>query len=458
VKNLLAGIAILFCWGITPVSSAEPAFRFSRHVLTAENRQEELLAIQLDSEIFNATQSSLADVQLRDTNGNSVPYLIRKCKISQSRKKRITFKPKQLSVKPLDKGSLEITVVLEPKTPHPTGLKIISPLKNFEHRVRVYTSTDANNWKQIGNEAVIFDYSQFMDVRNDTVSFPETASRMYRIVIDDVTSEQESELLTLTRKLKNKVELERSEKTVINRRPFRIDRLEFWRESKQNIVTGEAKTDYPVNNFEVEQSKNQQTVILFESQRQPLTSLKLITPDKNFSRRAVVLIEQLHHSKSSWSEIGSGTVSRLDFKTLKRENLTVTFPESRKKRYRLTIDNRDNVPVTITGINARGNKYELIFLTNPQTDYQLFYGSDKAKPASYDTTAIQELLQKGYHPKQVRLSAQQASDLANKPAAFQWKQLINNPFILAGVILLLIILLGWSLYQAVKRIDEMPNE
>ncbi len=458
MKNLLAGIAILFCWGITPVNSAEPAFRFSRHVLTTENPQEELLAIQLDSKIFDATQSSLADVQLLDATGKLVPYLIRKCETTQSRKKRITFKPKQLSVKPLDTGSLEITVVLDKKVPHAMGLKFISPLKNFEHRVRVYTSTDANNWEQIGNESIIFDYSQFIDVRNDTVSFPETASRIIRIVVDDITREQESEMLILTRQLNNNSQIKRSEKTVINRRPFRIDRIEFWRENEQKHVTGEAKINYPVSNFHVEQSKNQQTVILFESQRQPLTSLKLITPDKNFSRRVVVSVEHLRHSKISWSEIGSGTVSRINFKTLKQENLNVTFPESRENRYRLTIDNRDNAPVNITGIKVRGNKYELLFLGNPQTHYQLFYGNDKAKPASYDTAAIQELLQKGFQPKQVELSAQQASDLANKPAAFQWKQLINNPLILAGVIILLTILLGRGLHQAIKRIDEMPGE
>ena len=172
---------VFVLWGtVSPAMADEPAFQFAREIKTPPLKQEELLAITLDADVFASTQDGLADLRLLDAEGKPVPYLLRKLQTTRARKLRTTWPARQLFAQPLDDGRLEITVELGEKDPHPNGVSLISPLRNFKHRVRVYTSADGKEWEAAGDETVIFDYSRFMDVRSDGVSFPETSRRHFR--------------------------------------------------------------------------------------------------------------------------------------------------------------------------------------------------------------------------------------------------------------------------------------
>jgi len=446
-----------------PAWADEPGFQFSKEVKAPPRKQEELLAIRLDSEVFASTQDGLADVRLLDGDGKAVPYLLRKLQTTRARATRTTWPARQLTARPLEDGGLEITVRLDEgdeddQRPHPNGLRLVSPLRNFEQRVRVYTSTDGQEWERAGEEAVIFDYSRYMDVRSDSVSFPETTARHFRIVIDDVTLEQQSELLALTRRLRGTEETERTEQVMIDRRPFRIDRIEFWREVEHDRATGDEKTIYPVSGHRVEKdSKKHQSIVVVDMGRQPLTSFELQTPDRNFSRHATVEVENVKGVKSTWEKIGEGDLSRIDFKNLKREKLSISFPQSRNAQYRLVIDDRDSPALEVAGIKAEGNVYEVIFMAAPDGRYRLLYGSADADPATYDTAAIQELLGERFRPAQAELGTQTARKGGASPA-FKWSKLVNNPLLLGAVIALLVVVLGWGLYRAVKRMDNLPGE
>src|SRR4029079_11240310 len=122
-------------------------------------------------------------------------------------------------VHPLEDGSLEIIVHLRDKDPQPQGLRLVTPLGSFDERVRMFTSADGTDWKTLGDEAVVFDYSQYIDARNDAIDFPVTTDRYFKIVIDHVTQELESQLKELTRRLRGDEETHRDETILIERRP-----------------------------------------------------------------------------------------------------------------------------------------------------------------------------------------------------------------------------------------------
>jgi len=459
-RVLVCSLLSVLCAAATPALADESEFQYSKEVKAPPLKQEDLLSIRLDTEVFSSTQDKLADVRLLDSEGKTVPYLLRKVQTTRARATRTAWPARQLSAQPLADGGLEITVHIDEdeKVPHFNGLSLISPLRDFEQRVRVFTSADGKQWEPAGEEAVIFDYSRYMDVRNDGVSFPETAARHFRIVIDNVTVEQQSELLALTRRLRGKEETERTEEVVIERRPFRIDHIEFWREVEHDRSTGDEKTTYPAAGHRVEQDKKkQQTIVYVDVRRQPLTSLELETPDRNFSRHAAVEVERVQGVKKTWEKIGEGTLSRVDFKNLKREKLSISFPETRHSQYRLVIDDRDSPPLEVAGIKAEGNVYEVVYLAGPARHDQLVYGSTDAEPAIYDTAAFQELLRERFRPEQAELGPQ-TPRLAGSAPAFKWSKLINNPLLLGGVITLLVIGLGWGLYRAMKRMDNLPSE
>jgi hypothetical protein len=450
---------VCVCWGAaSPILADDAAFRFSKEIKAPPLRKEELLAVTLDTEVFVATRDDLADVRLRDAEGKLVPYLLRKRETTRARAVRTAWPARKQTARPLDDGGLEITIHFDEdeKHPHPNGLTLVSPLKNFRQRVRVFSSTDGERWEPAGEETVIFDYSRYMDVRSDSVSFPETGRRQFRIVIDDVTVELQSDLLALTRRLHGTEEIERTEQATVDRRPFRIERVDFWREEQHDRVTGDEKSAYPVAGHRVTVDREKQrTIIEVDTQRQPLTSLQLETPDRNFSRQAIVEVEKVQGVTRIWQKIGEGILSRIDFKNLKREELSISFPESRHAHYRVVIDNRDSPPLAVEGIEAEGNVYEVLYLATPERHDQLLYGAADAERPSYDTAAIQELLRSGFQPSPVDLGPEER--ITHGAAPIRWSKLLNNPLLQGGVVAVLVIVLGWGLYRAAKRMDRLPE-
>lgn len=428
---------------------------YSRPIKSPPLAQDELLAVTLDSDVFADTRDGFPNLRVQDTNGRPVGHVLRRPQTSKTQSVTQTWSRSPSSAKPLEGGGLEFTVQLDEKDGQPTGLRLITPLRDFEQRVRVYTSVDATQWEPAGEETLIFDYSRYVDVRNDSIKLPETTHRNCRIVIDDVTVEQESELLLLTRRLRGGDEQGRTEKIVIDRRPFRIERVEFRRVVQQERSAGETKTEYPLGRLQVTSvPEKKQTLVEFDARREPLTSLRLVTPERNFSRRVVLEVPQADGKDDRWQSQAPAVLSRIDFKSLHREELAINFPELRQSRYRLVIDNRDSPPLPIDAIHAEGNVYELVFLASPGRSYRMLYGAT-VEPATYDTAAVQELLRAGFQPQRGELEAPvPETAMLPTPRSDWW----NNRPLLIGVVAALVAALAWGLFRASKRIESLPRE
>ena len=267
-----------------------------------------------------------------------------------------------------------------------------------------------------------------MDARSDTVTLPHH-NRYFRIVIDNVTQELESQLMELTRRLRGDAEAHRDERLVIERRPFRVDHVKSSPDAVQEHFTGDRQVSYPVGGFQVEtNAEDQQTIIHVDSRREPLTSFKLVTSSHNFSRHAQVQVERSRGVEKTWQSIGDANLSRLDFRNLKREELTITFPESRETAYRIVIDNRGSPPLEVTGVEAQGDQYQAIFLAS-STDQplELLYGSATAQQPDYDTAAITASLAANYQPVTATLGKQIEHPGGGEPPPLATSGLINDP-------------------------------
>jgi hypothetical protein len=157
----------------------------------------------------------------------------------------------------------------------------------------------------------------------------------------------------------------------------------------------------------------------------------------------------------SWRKIGEATLSRVNFHNLKREDLSIAFPESRHAHYRIVIENRDSPPLAVSGIMAEGNVYEILYLAGPDRHDRLLYGSDDGERASYDTAAIEELLRSGIQPTEAELGPEGAG--TGRPVGVRWSKLFTNPVVLGGTVTVLVIALGWGLFRAVQRMDTMSG-
>ena len=179
------------------------------------------------------------------------------------------------------------------------------------------------------------------------------------------------------------------------------------------------------------------------------------TPERNFSRRAIVEVEEVDGIQRSWKRVGDGTLTRIDFKDIKCEQLSINFPETRNPRFRIVIENRDSPPLDISGIAATGNIYEIIFLASSEQSLRLAYGDADANPAEYDTAALRELLQAGYVPQTAEMGSQELHIPPDGKGAFRWPALLSNRMFVLAMIAMLVIVLGLGLYRAGRRVDAV---
>ncbi len=269
------------------------------------------------------------------------------------------------------------------------AVSIETPLRDFEQQVRVFSSADGQNWQPLSPpDGCVSDYSRFVDVRSVEIPISQTTDRHFRLVIDDVTAEQASQLSELTRHFRGTEETDHTDRTVVERRPLRVDRITLLSHRVETELQGAKKIAYPTTDFQVHQdAKQKRTMLDFQTDGEPLTSLTLLTDQTNFSR--TVTLQVLSRAREDqWQTVSSATLARFSFQTLKKTELTLTFPEQRATRYRLIVENRDSPPVSIRGVEAEGPEYQLVFLATPGQTLRLEYGWPDAPAAVYDTAAI----------------------------------------------------------------------
>jgi len=441
------------------VAQEAAGFQFSRPILVESRDQEELFSVPFDSDVYASTRDGFPDLRVLDAENRIVPFLIRRIAETRIEKVRKFWKAHNPTLKPLDSNGLEIRIVLHPEDPSPAGLNFVTPLNNFEQQVQVFATTDGAESPLI-EAALIFDYSQFMDVRRTAVALPSTTAREFRIVIDAVTSDQESQLLELTRSLRGENEDSRTEKTTIQRRPFRIDQIEFWTEQVIQAQPSNLVRSWPVTDLKVSEDEEQkQTLIEFSSRREPVTELSVLTSSRNFSRHAAVQVPVGSSGRSeNWSTIADATISQFQLRNVQEQHVKISLPETRQNRMRIVLDNRDSRTLSIEDVVAVGHQYEAVFLGKPEQKFRLIYGSETAEPLQQDLAALTMALAKDIRPVSATLGVQSARSDAEIQQPMTIRDLLNNRLALGAVIGVLVLVLGWGLYQAARRIDQTPHQ
>ncbi len=417
-----------------------------------------MVAVEFDDNVYAATRDGLPDVRVLDAQGRQTPMLIEKVveKIDYSVRKTLPGKVISLSK---DDNRVKVVLQLEDDASGADGLSIFTPLTDYERRVRVYGSKDGVVWMSLEENGLIFDYSRLMDIGNRDVRLPKNDYRYYAVSILDVNDVEDSLFREMTRKYQGNKEVERIEKSVLQRRPFRMDRIDFWKNQPATLEKRDKTADYYVSIAKIEQSLQDHTTNIYVSaRRQPLTAFTLETSSRNFSRPIRVQAQGAEGDKTEWRDIAQGKISLIEFAAFSEKSLTISFPAERAEEYRIVIRNEDNPPLKITGVKARGDVYRAVFLAAPGESYRLEYGSETAPRPSYDAAAVLAPLRaKGIKPVAAKLGPEVA-DPAPEPPPLDFRALLNNPLLLGAAIVVLVLLLGWALYLAARRIDRLPRE
>ena len=434
-------------------------FEFYKEVVIEDPMEEEISTIHLDSEIFSATQLKYSDLRLVGNGEREIPFLLEKARETRTKTSEKLCISKVLSLDEKPGNQIEIHLQLDEEASCPDGITILTPLSDYEKRVTVLGSNDGEDWEHLVSDALIFDYSRFMDIENRRVHLPENNHRQFRITLKEITEKQESPRTYIRRRLSDEVEIERFEQTQITRRSFRINRIDLWEEVKKDQFKADHKVEYAIENIVVsEDEENKRTNIEIDTRFEPLTELLLETPDRNFSRRATVSILEERKSGERWIEIGRGNLSVIDFRSYHREKLSISFPENRQLKYRLIIYNEDNPPLKFTGVKATGNVYRALFLTQPNTGYRLYYGSEGVAKPSYDTATVLNSFRHGYKIVEMSLGPSVSNPDFDIKSARARRSIFDNRVFLGFVIALMVLVLAWGLYSSGRKVDELEDK
>ncbi len=457
------GWVFLVCFAATwlgawVATAEEPSrFRFWREIERTATKEEEILAFALDSEIYAATRDRLPDLRVFDHNHNEAPFQIEPDVEYGERRIRHSAQVQGLALREHD-NALEIRFHLPKDSPPAEGLIFLTQQTDYERKIQVFGSDDGTNWTPLVAEGTIFDYSRYMDVSNREIPLPPNRFRQFKVIVSDAADERESAYKQLSRTFRGGQEEERREDILVQRRAFRIDRLEwFWHAVQAHVQTFK-RAEYPLLRFEQHtDTTTKQTILQVRTRREPLTGFTLQTTSRNFHRRVTVEVPVSRGPATDWQPIAQASLFRFHFREVQRESLAITFPEHREETYRIVIDNEDNPPLEITGVKAEGNVYRVVFLAEAGKSYRVYYGSEGAMPPKYEAATVLATIRESSPPRIVGLGSPIDNDAFRGEPDVTVRKLLNNWIFLGAVICLMVVVLAWGLVRTGKRIDRLPE-
>lgn len=445
-------VSVLFADGRMPVH-----FRYWKPIERAPAKDEEIVAFSLDSDIYASTRDGFPDIRIVDDAQSEAPYLIEAEVEHGQERSRQSVAMEIGSLRP-NGNAVEVRLRLPANAPAAEGFSFTTPLTDYERKVRVSGSTDGANWTPLVTDGIIFDYSRYMDVSNREIALPKNSFREFKVTIEDVTDEKESPFKELTRTFRGAKEDRRIERTTVERRPFRIDRIDSWSVVTRDRIQRGKTAVYPVVRFEAnDDAANKQTVITVLTRREPISRFMLETSSRNFSRPAAVEAPVVQGVNTQWHSLVESTIFNFSFRNQHREQLAIAFPDRREETLRIVIRNEDNPHLNVTGVKAAGSVQRVVFLAQPSRTYRVYYGSDTATTPKYEAATVLATLRQESAPVSARLGTQtENAELGETSHGL--RDLFNNWIFLGVALCLMVVVLGWCLYRAGRRLESFPKQ
>ena len=362
---LVAPLAALV--SLLALSSAAADFslkdwKFAKSISVPDGLTEgDLVEVVPDPEVFNRAAPGLADLRIVQGNEQEVPYQVVVERGSRDRRsftvsiRDLGFVSGQYSsfVADLGQGGLLHNEI-----------EVFTSSQNFQRDVTVEASNDATKWTVLQEGTKIFDFTlkeRAFTARDTRVRYPESTARFLRIRITNDGDE-----------------------------PLNISGASVF--SVAETLAEEAS--YPaIISERTEDSTTRTSLIVFDlgTKGLPTNKLTIQTDQVNFYRE--VALEGTGDAPR-WSPVQrSGVLYSYDTPKFVGDKLTLSYPEITFRYLRLTIDNEDNPPVPIDGVEFSGVPRKLVFQAQPGAAYTLYYGNPSARAPSYELERILPFLE-----------------------------------------------------------------
>ena len=372
--------------------------------------------LDIPRDLFSYLRSDLSDLRVINEEGE-VPYVMA---IEREVEAISAIPARMFNLSTLPGNSTSFMVDLGESGIFHSLVTIRTPSENFRRMVEVEGSDDADSWRMLNSSGQIFDYSvrdiSPVFVEYLSVPYPEATFRYLRVKIYDQ-----------------------------GEAPLKISGAEVRREVK---LAAREISHTPSREIS-ENAKDRATEIVLDLSTRgiPHRTALIQTSSKNFSR-AVAIFES--DDKKEWRSLGHAYIFSIDTAKFRGERLEFSYPESNKRYLRLLILNRDDRPISVSGVTLTGVVRRILFNFDSTNKYYLYGGNPNARRPEYDIEAISQYMDAG------ALNRINASAVEKNP----WFEEIQPPLserspyilpVILGVVILALAFLLLRLFLKVKK-------
>lgn len=455
-----SGLMVL-SWAVTVVGAE--AFSHSAAVQLPMITQDELAEVLLPQAVYAVTGETLADVRfLRSDRETPIPFLLEPVTKKRCDLIRETHALRLQAVEEREGQKLQVVLCREePKDAvllPLNGIVIHTPLRDFERKVQVEASEDGANWKTVVEAARIFDVSTFADFRVKEIALPSVAQRYLRLTVDQMFSQATSQASTVTTSEDKDGNLRNIDRRFVEeKRPFRVERVDGWvhKESwvtdARPLVARQFKMAENEKDAELTRRFPKATLLFFDAGRAPLERVTLKSASRMFRVECQLLEERERRSagETEWVRIAASSVFRLAFRDYLKEELSLTFSESRAPRYCLVIPGQPEA-TDLSIVSCEGPDYHAVFPCSVGDALVMVCGKPEMKGgAGHNAGHVRTLLGRGVKPVRAELGplTQEGKSRSGRG--------INMTWVLTLAVVVAAVVLGLAVALALKR---MPTE
>ena len=426
-RPAIAALVILLAALATfPVAAdfLDQAWRFFKPVvLPADLAETTLVEVGPDREVFPHAARGLTDLRILEVDSQrEVPYVLL-VERGEQRRSSVAVRMRDLGHVPGQHTTFILDLQREGVLHN--ELEVRTSSQNFQRSVEVEASENGEVWQILDQNGRIFDLTipeRNFNTRDTRVRYPSSTARYLRIRIVD---EEQSPLEVTGAVVFFAQQLPPRETEL----PAAIkSRVEDVQERKTLLFLDLGISGFPTNR------------------------ISLATSQENFYRRVEL---EGSHDNQLWTLLRQSD-NLYVFNTPKfvGSQLSISYPESRFRYFRLTVFNEDDPPLPVTGAQASGFLRKLIFFADPGSSYRLYYGSPKAKPPSYELEHVFPYLVTENLPV-AGLGTHTANPLFTGPVEPTKPFTERYPWLLPTVVALAALLIGVFLTSLFRQLKGM---
>jgi hypothetical protein len=350
----LAGLACVVVWLACAADLPDRwrAWRYSRPIVQSSSSQDSAVAVQpaeirLPWEIFAHCNAGCTDLRIVDAQGEEVPYELdtdRASSRSESHEAHIVENSFAA-----DKYT-QVVGDLGGDAPFYDRVRIETPLADFIVWAEVALSDDAKTWRIVEPRAPIARFRSRSVDGTQTISFQGLNSRYIRVRIFEAQQQ------------------------------FNVTGLTVLREESHPAKLSEVPSGFQLA------SSDDTTETAWSSSlasgRIPVSRVQFETETTEFYR--AVRISSSEDGKV-WNYRGSGVIYRYKQGAAVRESLAIDFAEWPGNRLlRVDVINGNDQPLRNAKLSLFAVPRAIVFRPQPNTNYRVVYGNDRAGAAQYD--------------------------------------------------------------------------